>query len=188
MNESAEHRLCQFRAYLKVLAEMQLPPMIRSRVDPSDIVQQTLLNAHRAIKDFRGQSDAELAGWLRQILARELVHQLRDQQRQKRDVSRETSMQVAIDASSTRLEAFLASDDPRPESLAARNERICRLADALKRLPELQREAIELNYWHRWSLQKIADHQKRSKSAVIHAIRRGLSSLKKELDEGSNWR
>jgi RNA polymerase sigma-70 factor (ECF subfamily) len=155
--------------------------MLRKRVDPSDIVQQTLLHAHRAASQYRGKSDAELAGWLRQILANELAHQLRDNRRAKRDITREQSVQQAVEASSLRLERLLEAEGPAPDDEAARKERGFRLAAAITNLPEAQREAIELHYWHRWTLDQIGEQQGRSKSSVAGMIRRGLATLKKEL-------
>jgi len=177
-NGELEDRLGEFRSYLRVLAGMQLNPMLKKRVDPSDIVQQTLLQAHRAAAQYRGKSDAELAGWLRQILANELAHQLRDNRRAKRDVTREQSVQQSVEASSLRLERLLQADGPAPDDAAARNERAVQLAAAITELPEAQREAIELHYWHHWTLEQIGDKQGRSKSAVAGMIRRGLKSLK----------
>ena len=162
---------------------MQLNPMLKNRVDPSDIVQQTLLQAHRAADQYRGSSDAELAGWLRQILTNELAHQLRDNRRAKRDVTRERSIQQSVDASSLKLERFLTADAPAPDAVADRNERAIRVATALTELPDAQRETIELHYWHHWTLQQIADHQGKSKSAVAGAIRRGLKQLKNGFEE-----
>lgn len=181
VTRSLEDRLGEFRSYLRVLAGMQLDPMLRARVDPSDVVQQTLLQAHRAAAQYRGNTDAELAGWLRQILANQLAHQVRDNRRAKRDITRERSMQNSVDASSVRLERLIAADGPAPDSVANQNERALRIAKALAGLPEVQRESIELHYWHHWSLQQIADHQEKSKSAVAGAIRRGLKMLQQEL-------
>jgi RNA polymerase sigma-70 factor (ECF subfamily) len=100
----------RFRSYLRLLARLQLDQRLRSKMDPSDVVQQTLLHAHRALADFRGRTDAEMAAWLRQILARNLAHAHRDFGRHKRDVTRERSLQKAVDASSVRIEAWLAAE------------------------------------------------------------------------------
>ena len=81
----------QFRPYLQLLARLQLSPRLRSKLEPSDIVQQTLLHAHEARAQFRGRTEAEVAAWLRKILARNLAHALRDYGREKRDISREQS-------------------------------------------------------------------------------------------------
>lgn len=182
MADGFPQRLGKFRSYLRVLAGMQLDPMIKCRVDPSDIVQQTLLQAHRAADQFRGTSDAELAGWLRQILANELAHQLRDNRRAKRDVGREVSYQQSVEHSSLRLERLLVSDAPSPSDNVQKKERALHLADLLTELPEKQRESIELHYWHGWTLQQIAERQGCSKSAVAGAIGRGLKRLQSALD------
>lgn len=174
-------RLHDFRGYLRVLAGMQLDPLLQSRIDPSDIVQQTFLQAHRALSQFRGKTDAELAGWLRQILANELARQMRDHRRDKRDIQRERSLQQAVEASSLRWEQFTVSQLPSPADQADNNEMARRLANNLQNLPPTQREAIELHYWHGWSLQRIADHRQSSKSAVAGAIQRGIKRLYADL-------
>ena len=75
----------QHRDYLRTLARLQLSPALRGKLDPSDAVQLTLLKAHQAIGQFRGRTAAELAAWLRQILARTLANAARDQGRGRRD-------------------------------------------------------------------------------------------------------
>src|SRR5438477_12692164 len=83
--ESDGQDLERFRDYLRLLARLQLDPRWQAKLDPSDIVQQTLLQAYEARDQFRGQSTAERAAWLRQILARVLANAVRDLSRAKRD-------------------------------------------------------------------------------------------------------
>src|SRR5438067_4580903 len=128
MDQPAEGlSLGRFRSYLRLLAQLHLDPRLRGKVDPSDLVQQTLLQARRARDSFRGQSRAELAGWLRQILARNLTHAVRDLTRGKRDVAREHSLEQALEQSSLRLETWLADEESSPVEQAQRHEQALRL-------------------------------------------------------------
>src|SRR4029077_9886139 len=102
--ESQGQDLERFRDYLGLLARLQLDPRWQAKLDPSDIVQQTLLQAYQARGQFRGQSVAERAAWLRQILARVLANAVRDLSRAKRDAGRERSLEAALSQSSSRLE------------------------------------------------------------------------------------
>jgi RNA polymerase sigma-70 factor (ECF subfamily) len=176
-------RLERYRAYLRLLARLQLGPRLQARVDPSDLAQQTLVQAYQALGQFRGAGDAELGAWLRQILARNLAHAVRDHGRDKRDVGRERSLEAALDRSSSRLEGWLAASGPSPSEHAVRNEQALVLAEALAQLPEAQRDAIILEHWHGWSLQEIGDHLGRSRTAVAGLIKRGIKQLRTLLQE-----
>jgi RNA polymerase sigma-70 factor, ECF subfamily len=175
----------RFRPYLRLLARMHADPALRGKLDPSDVVQQTLLHAYRGLDGFRGRSDGELAAWLRQILARNLAHAVRDLARARRDVGRECSLEAALDDSAARLDAFLAADQSSPSQRAQRNEEALRLAEALEHLPEAQREALVLQHWHAWSVKEIAAQTGRTPAAVAGLIKRGLKQLRAHLQEGS---
>jgi RNA polymerase sigma-70 factor (ECF subfamily) len=173
----------RYRAYLRLLARLHLDPRLRGKLDPSDVVQQTLLQAYQAAAGFRGQGDAELAAWLRQILARNLAHAVRDLGRAKRDVGRERSLEAALEASSVRLEAWLAAEQSSPSQQAVRHEQLLRLAEALAQLPEAQREAVVLHYWQGRSLAEIGEELGRTPAAVAGLLHRGLKQLRGRLQE-----
>jgi RNA polymerase sigma-70 factor (ECF subfamily) len=172
-------RLEQFRAYLRLLARLNLHPGLQSKLDPSDVVQQTLLQAHQALRDCERRNDAELAGWLRQALVRNLSHVVRDFGRARRDVARERSLDAAIDASSAHLDRWLAdSDQTSPSAEAEFHEDALRLAEALEQLPEAQRQALIYHHWQGWSLAEIAAEMNRSPAAVAGLLKRGLQHLR----------
>jgi RNA polymerase sigma-70 factor (ECF subfamily) len=170
----------RWRQYLTVLAQVQLAPRLRGKVDLSGIVQQTLLEAFRAGQPLTGGPAGE-AAWLRQVLAHNLADEARRLATGKRDVARERSLESALEASSVRLGDLLAADQSSPGQRVVRDEEAVRLAAALAELPEAQREALVLQHWHGWPLARIAEHQGKTKAAVAGLIKRGLAALRKQL-------
>jgi RNA polymerase sigma-70 factor, ECF subfamily len=182
-NGSNHHasELERHRDYLRVLARVQLSPVLRGKLDPSDLVQQTLLRAHQAFDQFRGRSPAELAAWLRQILARTLANAMRDHGRGRRDVALERSLERSVEESSARLEAWLAAEQSSPSQHAERNEQVMLVMKALAELPDAQREALLLKHCQGWSLAEIGRHLDRSPTAVASLLQRGLRQLREHL-------
>ena len=172
----------RYRAYLHLLARLQLDRRLQARVDASDIVQQTLLRAVRGASEFRGGTDADVAAWLRRILTNTLANALRDAGRQRRDVRREQPLNAAVEESSARLESWLVADQSSPSQRAICAEQAVELADALARLPEAQREALTLHHLQEWTLDQVAEHLGRSTAAVAGLIKRGLQSLRQHFD------
>jgi RNA polymerase sigma-70 factor (ECF subfamily) len=181
--EAHARTLERFREYLRLLARLQLDPRLRGKLDPSDVVQQTLLEAYEKRDQFRGSTEAEWLAWLRQALAHNLADALRAFGQAKRDVGRERSLEAAVEASSCRLAAFLAAEQSSPSQQAERHERAVRLAEALAALPDDNREALVLHYCEDWSLADIASHLGRTPAAVAGLLKRGLKQLREHLRE-----
>ncbi len=173
----------QFRSYLLLLARLQLGRQADNRLEPSDLVQQTLLDAHRQRGQFRGREPAEMAAWLRRMLACNLADALRALKRGKRDVARERSLEAALAESSARLKAWLTAEQSSPSQQAMHNEQMLRLADALTTLPETQREAVLLHYWQGLPLVEVAAQMGRTTASVAGLLQRGLKTLRELLAE-----
>src|SRR5262245_27516496 len=164
----------QYRDYLHLLARLELDPRLEGKLDLSGVVQQTLLEAYQTLRQFRGQTQAALAAWLRRILAKNLTDEVRKLSAQARSVTREHSLQASLEESSARLEAWLAAEQSSPSQRAARQEQLQQLAAALAQLPEDQRTAVELHHLKGYSLLEVAERIGRTRSAVASLIFRGL--------------
>lgn len=181
-NDQAQD-LESYRDYLHLLARVQLDPRLQGKLDLSGVIQQTMLEAHREWGKVQHWNQAQQAAWLRRILANNLTDEVRKLHTEARDVSRERSLEAALQESSSRLEAFLAADQSSPSQQAQRQEQSLRLAEALARLPEAQREALVLQHWYGWSLAQIGQHLNRSPAAVAGLLHRGLQQLREQLQE-----
>lgn len=173
-------RLPRFRSYLRLLARSHLADNHQHKVDPSDIVQQTLLEAYDQRERFAGNDD-QLAAWLRQILVNNVSDAMRALARQCRDAKRERSIDAAIDDSFLKVHEWLAAEQTSPSEQAIRSEKLLRLADALEELPAAQREAVILHHIHGWTLARTAEHLRRGESAVAGLLHRGLKGLRQSL-------
>ncbi len=178
--------LNRYRQYLLLLTRMEIDPRLREKMDPSDVVQQTLLDAYQKRDQYRGMSSAEKAAWLRRILANNLVDALRAIGRKKRDVAREQSLEHAIEKLSQRIGMWLAADQSTPSQKLDQHEQAIRLADALAQLPPAQRQALVWQNWDNWSLAEIAEHMGRTPAAVAGLLKRGLKRLRELLTE-ADW-
>jgi RNA polymerase sigma-70 factor (ECF subfamily) len=112
----------RYRKYLALLARLQVDRRLQGRVDLSGVVQETLLEAYRALPQVQTRSQAELAAWLRRILANNLADEIRKLSTDKRNIARERSLEAALDESSSRIEAWLAAEESSPSQKAARHE------------------------------------------------------------------
>ena len=68
-----------YRNYLHLLASAELNERLRSRVNPSDLVQETFLRTSRHFGEFCGSSEQEWLGWLRTILRRSVLKMVQRQ-------------------------------------------------------------------------------------------------------------
>jgi RNA polymerase sigma-70 factor (ECF subfamily) len=171
-----------FREYLRVLARLHLNARLAGKIDLSGVVQQTLLEAHQA-RDAFPSDEARQAAWLRRTLANNLTDEIRRLGSRRRGKAREQSLEQALEASSARLEAWLAREESTPCRGAAHREQLARLAQALLRLPDDQRQAVELHHLQGLSLADVGQHLGRSREAVAGLVFRGLKNLRTLLSD-----
>jgi RNA polymerase sigma-70 factor (ECF subfamily) len=174
------------RPYLLLVANQQIQPDLKVKVGASDLVQETFLEAQRDFAGFRGDSEAELLAWLRQILvnnAAGFTRQFRDTQKRRLDQE--------ISLSDTPLANLLQNiqdlgDSPSAQALA--RERDQALHEALSKLPEQYRQVIHLRNYERLSFEEVGQQLGRSAEAARKLWTRAMTQLEQLLESSDGSR
>ena len=170
--------MAHYRGYLRVLAGHSLDGVLRVKADPSDVAQEVLYAASRDFAGFRGESERELIGWLRKILAHSIANLVRRYRRTgAREIEREQSIEADLDRSSMALGSMLAGREPAPSQAASERERSVVLANALSRLPDDHRQIVILRDLEQRSWAECGHRMGRSPDAVRRLWSRALASL-----------
>ena len=177
-----------YRNYLRILARSQLHPELLSRATPSDVVQDTFLDAYRDFVQFRGNTPAEFLAWLRRILVRNIASLVEHHLvAQKRDVRKEVSLDAiarAFDHSTCRLDQVLAAAVSSPSGQGQSSERAALVADHLARLPSQYRDVLVMRHLEELSFEQVAERMERTAAATrmlwVRAIDRLRNSLTAE--------
>jgi RNA polymerase sigma-70 factor (ECF subfamily) len=171
-----------YRHYLTLLARLQIGRRLQGKVGASDVVQEAFLQAHRHFAQFRGQTETELLGWLRQILLSQLLNLVRYHRGTRcRDVRLERDLAAEVDQSSRDLDSALFAKQSSPSHQAARLEQTVLLADALGSLPEDYREVIILRHLEGLTFAEVAHRMGRSVDSVDKLWVRALGRLRRTL-------
>jgi RNA polymerase sigma-70 factor (ECF subfamily) len=180
--EALGQLLDAYRNYLKLLAGLHIDRCLQGKVDPSDLVQETFLEAHRDFGQFRGVTEKELIGWLRQILVSNFANLVRHYRgTRRRDIRLERELALEMEHSFAVLDRGLFAREVSPSQQAARREQAVLLADALSRLPEDYRRAIILRHLEALSFAEVADRMGRSVDSVKKLWARALARLRDSL-------
>jgi RNA polymerase sigma-70 factor (ECF subfamily) len=175
--------LTRHGSYLKMLASTQIHQRLRGKADPSDMVQETFLEAHKQIETFRGSSHAEFTGWLRGILAHLLAKHFRKYiGTQQRDIRLEQSLNQELDQASGCFERGLVAKLDSPSTKLMQNETMLALATALDALPSDYRTVIILRNIQGLPFKDVALAMEKSVDSVEKLWVRGLAKLKLEMD------
>jgi RNA polymerase sigma-70 factor (ECF subfamily) len=169
----------QYRAYMTLLARLQISQRLRGKVDPSDIVQETFCKASQAFGRFRGTQERELLAWLRTILATSIAGQIRRYcGTQQRDIQLERRLLDSLDASSQALDGYLISPGSSPSYQAGRREHAALAADAISRLPDHYQDVLIQRHLEGLSFPEIALRMNRSVGSVLGLWARALARLR----------
>ena len=179
--------LLHFGNYLKLLVAAHLDEKLRSRLNPSDIVQDSYCDAHRDFEQFQGRSTGEFLAWLRTILVNNIAREVeRHILSAKRDVRREVRldrMQVALERSAARLEAAFVDQASSPSARIDRHEHAVVLANHLAELPTDYRDVLVLRHCEGLSFKEVAERMGRSAGAVRMLWLRAMEMIRQRMNQ-----
>jgi RNA polymerase sigma-70 factor (ECF subfamily) len=169
------------RSYLGFIARSQVETWLRRKVDASDLVQQTLLEAHCGLEDFQGTTEKEFLAWVRKILAHNLADFVRRYRGSaKRQSRREIPFRDPADtAPFGAAEPAAPGATPSQEFLQLDTE--LRVAAALEQLPADYQEVIVLRNLERLPFAEVAQRMVRSRPAVQMLWMRAIRKLQEAL-------
>ncbi|MGQ0637492.1 MAG: sigma-70 family RNA polymerase sigma factor [Planctomycetaceae bacterium] len=172
----------RYRNYLELLARVELGRRLQRKVDTADVVQETFLEAHRNFHRFRGASESEFIGWLREILGSRIADLVRRYVGTKgRDVRRERPLSVDFDQSSRVLDRGMVALNSTPSQQVIRREQGLLLAEALARLPDNYREVLVLRHLEELTFPQVAERMDRTLNSVKKLWVRAVALLRRSL-------
>lgn len=162
-----------FREYLLLIANSELTAELRAKVGASDLVQETIVQAHQHFHEFAGGAATEFRGWIRAILLNRIFAVRRHYcGTQQRDLSREVSWDEQQGAA-----ALLHAADDTPSKYAALREQRLAINEAMQSLPPEYRQVLWLRYWERLTFVEIGDCMGRSPDAARKLWLRAIDRL-----------
>jgi len=174
----------EYRGYLHGLARLQIPAQVALKADLSGIVQQTLFEAVRdGAGSFASWENERQKAWLRRLFS----NNLRDALKRIGAARRGWKDELSLDATLSGSPPNLANGDSTPSQKVIRAEEFERLVEAMEKLPEPQRDAIQAIHLEGRSLEEIATKTNRTKGAVAALLYRGMKQLREWLKEESSW-
>ena len=174
--------LNRFRPVLLTLAEAMISPALRSDLEASDLVQQTLMEAHCNAEQLVLMNSAVVFSWLRSALQHNMLDAIRHLRTQKNDIRRRLRT-TEIEASWSRLEMMLIDEQTSPSEVLQKNEQLCLMLSALQTLPDSQRTSLIMKHLKGLSLKEVAEAMQLSESATAGLLHRGRQRLAQCLEE-----
>jgi RNA polymerase sigma-70 factor (ECF subfamily) len=171
--------LALYRRRLSSIARRQATRRLQAKADASDLVQDTLLEAHRHIADFRGTTVAEFSTWLRRILDGVVANHARRYLGTKcRDARLERGLPREFGRASASAPVAIAADITSPSQQATDREAVLRLSRALDSLPSHYREVIVYRHIEGRSCAEAAARMGRTVESVEKLWVRALARLR----------
>ena len=169
------------RGYLLLIANRELDAALQPKGGPSDLVQETFLEAQRDFARFHGTTADELKAWLRQMLLNNLANFARRyRQTAKREVGREVDLPASQESGAQEIRLIAEALSPSGEAMA--NEQVEALGSAMSRLPPDYRQVLLLRFQEQQTFEDIGRTMQRTPNAARMLWLRAVERLQHELE------
>jgi RNA polymerase sigma-70 factor (ECF subfamily) len=173
-----EELLVRHRARLRRMVSVRLDPRLASRIDPSDIVQDVLVDAAVHLDEYLRRRPLPFYPWLRQFAWERVAKAHRNHiYSQRRSIVREEPDIPLLDESARHLAQLMAGGTS-PSRRVIRREQHERLRAALAELGPLDREVLVMRHLEQMETSEIAAALGISEGAVRNRQYRALMRLR----------
>jgi RNA polymerase sigma-70 factor (ECF subfamily) len=187
-----QHLLARHRSRLRQMVAVHLDRRLAARIDPSDVVQETFIDAALNLSDYLRERPLPFYPWLRQLAWQRLERLHRDHiQRHRRSVLREEGQSLLLpDPSADALANVLKASGTSPSRHLIRNEMGRRVQEALNQLSPNDRELLVMRHLEEMSAAEIGAVLGIGAGAVRTRHVRALARLRSLLDDdrSKEWR
>lgn len=182
-NREAFERLFErHRPALRDFVDLRLDPRVRARIDPSDVVQETQMEAFRRLGDYLKRRPVPFRVWLRKTAYDRLTKSRRFHAAARRSVGREAALP---DRSSLVLARQFLAAGPSPSQRFAQRELARRVRQAVDQLDAVDREILLMRNVEELPYEEIGCLLELNPAAARKRYGRALLRLRKSLaDEG----
>ena len=186
-SSATELLLDRHRERLAAMVRLRMDDRLTARFDPSDVIQDSLVEAHRKLSHYVKSQPLPFYLWLRGIAWQRLI-QLHRQHlyAQRRSVAREERVQFISDRSEAILAERLTQSTTHTSGNVIRMEVQNRVRAAIQKLPDMNREIIVLRHLEELSFKEITDVLGLSEAAIYSRYRRAIEFLSHTLSDHSD--
>lgn len=168
---------------LRVISKL-MGTALRRTIEPTDVLQETLLIAAQRFAHFQGSDEQEMTSWLCALARRKLIDLARHNGRLKRALKRRLSLDESLADGDESLAARLPLDTCTASQVAVKRELTDKLAEAMTQIDRREAEVLWLRYVEGMSLESIGRQIGVGRHGAGGLVSRALRNLRRLFPAG----
>lgn len=179
---SWENLISPYRDKLKRIVAFRMDMRLQGRIDPSDVIQETFLEAWQRLPAFVSKPDVPFFVWLR-ALAQQRLGMLRREhlERDKRTVMKEVP--IRQDDSSSAIAIAILDKAVSPSEAVQQHELFLKVQAKLEEMEPMDREVLALRHFEQLTNLETANVLGLTEPAASQRYARALKRLKTIISE-----